>query len=141
MVEADFSGPGVPSAQAPPTVTVAPVPAMASAVCDALLAAYAPTVGWRNLPPAAAVARFVDGQRRGLPHALPVMLGLFGLTMNLAPLLTRGRRFSRLPRVDRFCILDRWRRSPVAPIRNYVKFHEVFVGYCVHRAWSCRSRP
>jgi len=80
----------------------------------------------------AQVSGFLGAQRKGLPHAMPHAMGLASVMMELSTLPRRGRRFSRLPLATRVSVVNAWRRSPLSPIRNFLKFHEVFAAYIAH---------
>lgn len=72
---------------------------------------------------------FLHDQRSGLPHVLPRVLALATWMLDLSTLVTRGRRFHRLALADRAAVLRNWRSSRLGPIRNFAKFHDVYMTF------------
>lgn len=70
------------------------------------------------------IATFVGGQvdHMSAPLRRPMRLATCGLS--LLALLSTGALFHRLPLDRRRRLVDRWRASPLVPIRDVVRFYE-----------------
>ena len=82
-------------------------------------------------------AIFLSDQRSALPHLLPRVLNLATWMLDLSTLATHGRRFNRLALGDRVAVLQGWRSSRLGPIRNFAKFHDVYMTFFSN--WSARA--
>lgn len=84
------------------------------------------------------VVNFVLDQHARMPDYLRLPLFLLTLLFNVCGVLYGGTLFHRMAHPERQRQIEAWRRSRVAPLRDFVRFHESLAIFCWYSMLSAR---
>lgn len=105
-----------------------------SGLCNAIV------LGRCGAAPAALEARrpevvaFVVAQHARMPDHMRLAILLATWLFEWSAFLHGGRRFSTADQASRWRQVQAWRRAPLGPLRDFVRFYETLVVHCWYSA-------
>jgi hypothetical protein len=100
-----------------------------SAICNEV-------AGTKDATASPSVAAFVLRQWRRMPRFLAWPLWLVTIVFALSAVFSGGL-FHRLPQARREAVLNRWRFSPIGPLRDFIRFYR---SLAILAAFSTKTR-
>lgn len=100
-----------------------------SALCYSILRERCPDGDRSPEFPHNRMVQFVLAQHARIPDFLRAPFAAATLAFGASSLLRHGKSFHRLPHAARWRQVEAWRRAPLGPCRDLIRFYESFVVY------------
>lgn len=100
------------------------IPRFAATVSAITYSVVRERCGMADAPARNRVVAFILDRHANLPDYMRLPLRLATIGLDGSTLLTTGRPFHLLPHEQRWQRIERWRASPLGPIRNLLRFYE-----------------